>query len=80
MRTSFTPLILLVFLSDRLRCWELSAYRWKNSQISDALFDISSPPFFLVTILAHAAIILSKRIGIGAISRTHEVDTSRVAH
>ena len=47
--TSFTPLILLVFLSDRLRCWELSACRWKNSQISDALFDISSPPLVAIS-------------------------------
>ena len=49
MQTSFTPLILLVFLSDRLRCWELYACRWKKSQISYALFDISSPPLVAIS-------------------------------
>ena len=33
-----------------------------------------------LAILAHAAIIPPKRIGIGAISRTHDVDTLKVAH
>ena len=49
MLTSFTPLILLVFLSDQLHCWELFTCRWKNYQISDALFDISSPPLVAIS-------------------------------
>ena len=35
---------------------------------------------FLLAILAHAALIPPKRIDIGAISHTHDVDTSRAAH
>ena len=33
-----------------------------------------------LAILAHLAIIPPKSIGIGAISHTHDVDTSKVAH
>ena len=49
MWTSFISLIILVFLSDRLRRWELSACCWKKSQISDALFDISFSPLVVIS-------------------------------